>query len=156
MRAFSWALLACAVLIFSQELRAQSGPRSEAAATTLPPKDPGVATIVSLLITGGGQMYAGETGRGLAMLGIGVGSLVLGTALSTTSCDPFEYECTQNLAPLTLGVLAAVGTWVYSIVDAPKSVQRQNLKRQNASARLRPNVGAGPQGQTHIGLSFRF
>jgi hypothetical protein len=38
-------------------------------------KDPGVATLFGVLITGGGQMYAGRTGKGLALLGLGVGSV---------------------------------------------------------------------------------
>ena len=41
-------------------------------------KDTGTATLISVLITGGGQIYTGETNRGLLLLGGGLGSVVVG------------------------------------------------------------------------------
>lgn len=152
MRFYRISFIACALLVAAQSAVAQGG----LAART--PKDPGVATLISVLITGGGQMYAGETGRGAAMLGIGLGSLVLGASLSSPSCSTAEFgtDCSINTTPLTIGILAYVGTWIYGIADASQSVHRQNRKMLSASARIRPSLVTSPQGLTHLGLSIDF
>lgn len=140
---------------FASVVEGQAGSGSPPAPS---PKDPGVATLVSVLVTGGGQMYAGETTRGLTMLGIGLGSLMLGAALSTSSCDVsgFEANCSVNTAPMTLGIMVYLGTWVYSIADAPKSVERMRASSRASISNLRPNVGVTRQGQPALGLTFSF
>ncbi|HEX6576073.1 MAG TPA: hypothetical protein VF042_13985, partial [Gemmatimonadaceae bacterium] len=52
-------------------------------------KDGTTATLLSVLITGGGQMYSGDVGKGVTMLLAGVGAVVLG--YSASGCD--EYGC---------------------------------------------------------------
>lgn len=126
------------------------------------PKDPGTATLISVLITGGGQMYSGEVGRGLAMLGIGTGAIIVGAVASSgPSCnyDGFDASCTDgNSAPLVVGALVAVGTWVYSIVDAGNSARRYNAARgiRTALQTMEPRVRVGSNGRTNLGLSLTF
>lgn len=113
-------------------------------------KEPGTATLISVLVTGGGQFYAGDTKRGLMMFGGSVGSLVAGAALS--GCG--GYSC--NLTPLYIGSLAAVGIWVYSIVDAAPTARRMNAKYGYKVSGLSPIINVGPGRTTQIGLQLRF
>lgn len=119
-------------------------------------KEPGTATLVSILVTGGGQMYAGDTKRGLMMLGGAVGGLVVGAALSGgVSCG--EFSCSSgSYAPLYLGSLAAVGIWIYSIVDAAPTARRMNQRNGFRVGGLAPTVGRGGAGTTQIGLQLTF
>jgi hypothetical protein len=115
-------------------------------------KDPGTATLFSVVLTGGGHFYSGESKKGAMLLGIGLGSFVVGAAASTASCD--GYSCSTNTTPLVLGALAYMGTWVYGIMDAGDAA-----RRHNASVGLR-TVGANVMlrqlsaGRTGIGLSI--
>ena len=89
-----------------------------------------IATLLSVLITGGGQIYAGEINRGLTLLGIGVGAIVATSLTNST-----------GLALAGLGVY--LGTWVYGILDADDSVRRMNAANGFA---LAPVAVPGPAG----------
>jgi len=110
-------------------------------------RDPGTATIYSVVLPGGGQLYSGETKRGLAML-VGSGAAVLaGTALSspaTCDYDPSSFSglsCKEaNYTPRTIGLLAYAGIWAYGIFDAKKSAERQNTRRSKQAGRIEPLV----------------
>lgn len=119
-------------------------------------KEPGTATLVSILVTGGGQMYAGDTKRGLMMLGGSVGAIVVGTALSGgVSCG--DYSCSAgSYTPLYLGALAAVGIWVYSIVDAAPTARRMNQRNGFRVSGLTPTVRSWGTGTTQIGIQLTF
>jgi hypothetical protein len=123
-------------------------------------KDPGTATIISVLIPGGGQMYSGETQRGLTLLGIGVGGLVVGTALSASSvgCDADSCDTETNLLPLAIGYLAYLGSWAYGIMDADDSAERMNAKHRMAVGRaeVAPAVSVAPSGSAQVGINVRF
>lgn len=110
-------------------------------------KDPGIATIVSVLLPGGGQMYAGETTRGAMLLGIGMGGLIVGSAASTTST-----------APILAGSLLYLGTWIYGIMDASDSANRMNAKRGLAigEVQVQPTVGVQREGGARVGVELRF
>ena len=136
-------------------------------AQTPPPvgyKDPGTATLLSVVVPGGGQLYSGETNKGLMLLGGGLGGLILGTAMTTNSisasCDYDEFTCSDdtNYLPMAVGYLAFFGTWVYGIIDADDSAQRMNAKRgmaQVLDGTVVPVLAASGDG-THIGISIRF
>jgi hypothetical protein len=120
-----------------------------AAQTAAPPlgyKDPGTATLIGVVVPGGGQLYAGETKKGLILLGTGVGGLVLGTAMTTNSvsasCDEdLSCEDDTNYLPMAVGYLAFLGSWVYGIIDADDSATRMNAQR---------GLGVLPEGVTPL------
>jgi uncharacterized protein YraI len=120
-------------------------------------KEPGTATLISVLVTGGGQIYAGDVTRGLMMLGGSFGAIVVGAALSHgPSCDS-DFSCSSgSYAPLYLGALAGVGLWVYSIIDAAPTTRRMNARNGYRVSNLAPLFRPGPGGTTQIGLQVRF
>ncbi|HEX2209800.1 MAG TPA: hypothetical protein VHG93_19120 [Longimicrobium sp.] len=134
-------------------------------AQTPPPgyKDPGTSTLLSVVVPGGGQIYSGETNKGLLLLGGGLGGLMLGVAMSASSvgvsCDD-DFDCRDdtNYAPMALGYLAYFGTWVYGIIDADDSAHRMNSRRglaQVLPGGVAPLVATSGDG-TRVGISLRF
>lgn len=123
-------------------------------------RDPNMATIVSVLVPGGGHLYSGETKKGAMILGIGLGGLVLGTALSVESvgCDGLDCDTDANYLPMTAGYLVYLGSWVYGIMDASDSAARMNARRGLAigGVQVEPAVGVQPRGGTRVGLELRF
>lgn len=127
-------------------------------------KDPGTAMIVSVLIPGGGQLYSGETGRGLTIMGVGLGGLVLGVAATTASVgvscdDDFNCEDDTNYLPMAAGYLLYFGSWIYGIIDADDSAARMNAKRGLARVlpeNVSPVVAPGGRGGTDVGVAIRF
>lgn len=153
------ASVALAVLLAGTSVSAQQ----QQAATQAKPKEPGTATLISVLVTGGGQMYSDEVGRGMTMLGVSLGSIVLGAvASSPESCSYNSLTGTATCgggssAPLYIGMLVAAGTWVYSIMDAGPAARRYNTARglQTAHRTVRPTVLLARE-RTGVGLALRF
>jgi TM2 domain-containing membrane protein YozV len=61
-----------------------------AAQTPSTPASPGTrdvvaAELIELFVPGGGQMYAGETGRGIALLGLSLGRIIIGKNITATA-----------------------------------------------------------------------
>ena len=112
-------------------------------------KDPGIATIISVVVPGGGQMYAGETKRGAMLLGVGMGGVLLGSALTVE---------TGSGLPVMAGSLLYLGTWIYGIMDASDSAARMNAQRGLAigDMELQPTIEMKPQGETRVGFELRF
>ena len=104
-------------------------------------KDETIGLLLSILITGGGHFYAGETSKGLLLLGVGVGSLVAGAALSTS----------DNLTPYYIGLGVALGAYVYGIVDGMEAVKRYNAANGFALA----PVPVQANGEMGLGLAMR-
>jgi TM2 domain-containing membrane protein YozV len=103
------------------------------------------AFLLSFLITGAGQIYAGETGKGVSLLLLDLG----GTALlinGAAGCGGYGSDCDN--AQIAAGAVVALGTWIYSMADAPGAVDRFN--RQHA--RALPVVGVGPRGGAKVGV----
>lgn len=124
-------------------------------------KDPGTATIMSVIVPGGGHLYSGETKKGAIILGVGLGGLVLGTALSVDSvgCDAnLNCDTDASYLPMAAGYLLYLGSWVYGITDASNSADRMNGSRGIAigGVEVQPAVTAGATGGTRVGLELRF
>ncbi len=110
-------------------------------------KDPNTATLLSVLITGGGQFWAGDTGRGLLLFGVGNGA-VLGGCLITAN--------TGSSGLCAAGALVWLGTWVYGIVDAAPTARRMNQQRGAVAVSLRPLVTAAGSSRVGLAMSVRF
>jgi hypothetical protein len=103
-------------------------------------KDPSTAVMMSLVAPGGGQLYAGEIGKGLLMLVGGEGALITGWSTSQRQrCN--HDDCTgPHWTNLYMGAAAAMGIWFYSLADAPKAARRYNAKVDKSLARLEPII----------------
>ena len=125
-------------------------------------KDPGTATLISVLITGGGQFYAGESGKGLFLMGGSLAAVLLGASASdagTIECDWYDcYTTDENLTPFYLGVATAVGLWIYSVADAGSAARRSNERNGLASARfaIKPTIKDPFGTRPGATLSIRF
>ena len=104
-------------------------------------KDETIGLLLSIIITGGGHFYAGETGTGLVLLAANVGGVVVGAALSDGGND----------APAFIGLGVALAAYIYGIVDGRKAVQRYNAANGFA---LAPTI-LGVGGEASPALSMR-
>ena len=77
-------------------------------------KSGGVAILLSLLFTGAGHWYCGETGRGFAFLG--------GAILAALMLLVF------------VGILALPAVWIWAAIDANKAAERHNRRLLAAAA----------------------
>ena len=105
----------------TQVTQAQRPAQDTSPSTEL--KDSSTGTLYGAALWGGGHLYAGETNRGMVLLGIGAGSLLLGSAL-------YDFD---NAAPLYLGTAVSLGAWGYSIYDGGKAVERHNRRIRSMS-----------------------
>jgi TM2 domain-containing membrane protein YozV len=86
--------------------RAEVHPASKIEKNKSKRKNPLIASLLSLIIPGLGQVYAGDLFRGLAFI----------AALVVSLC----------LMALIIGFLTFFGTWIFAVVDAYNMVKRQN------------------------------
>lgn len=126
-------------------------------------KDPGTATLMSVVVPGGGQLYSGDTRKGLTLLGVGLGGLTIGTMMSFSSmglsCGDTSCESEGSALPAVLGYVAYLGSWVYGIMDASDSAHRMNAQRGLARVipvNVAPVVALDRSGGTQVGLTVRF
>jgi hypothetical protein len=116
-------------------------------------KDGSTATLWSLLFTGAGQIYAGETGKGVALLVVGEGTFIAGLAAASASQNSALYGNSNSGADGAAVALLITGTtlWVYSLVDAHSAVHRYNDRHGYA---VQPFVAPGVERSVRTGLAF--
>jgi hypothetical protein len=139
---------------------------SAKAQQAIPPagfKDPGTATLLSVVVPGGGQLYSGDMRKGLTLLGVGLGGVTIGTAMTISSagvsCSDISCESHGSALPAVLGTMAYLGSWVYGIMDASDSANRMNAKNRMAGvlqANVSPVIGPNGGGGTQVGVAVRF
>ena len=129
------ALAACAVAL-GQALGQQPVPplsTAPARSRTTPYKDPDLATALGVLIPGGGQLYAGRYGKGLAVLGgtaAGIGIAI--DANQSSRCDgggPCNVHGVQTVA-----IVGAVAVWGYGWLTAGSDARRKNAEMLNGTS----------------------
>lgn len=107
-------------------------------------KDPATALLFSILIPGGGHLYAGETGKGSFLLVVGMAAPTAGLLLSSYGSVEYDrggYEYHEpNLTPMYVGVAAGLAAWIYGIADAGPAVERHNEQFRISA---RPSLQAG-------------
>jgi hypothetical protein len=113
-----------------------------------PPKSGGTAFILSFLITGGGQVYAGETGSGVALFLVNLGGAAL-MINGLQECGGYYRGC--NDGKIGVGAALVLGSWIYSMVDAPAAAGRYNRKHAFAQ----PVLGLGPRGSAQVGMRIQ-
>lgn len=86
-------------------------------------KSPGLAFLLSFLVPGLGQFYNGQYGKGAGML---AGSVVGGVLVSQTWVDCWEDDV--DCGEWTAGAVLLVGSWVWSMIDAPVSARAINRR----------------------------
>jgi TM2 domain-containing membrane protein YozV len=69
-------------------------------------KDPGTAVLLSAFVPGGGQLYNGQVGKGLAII--------------------FAQIVNFFLLFIGIGVLTGLATWIWGMIDAHGSAERIN------------------------------
>lgn len=117
---------------------------------------PTVATALSVVIPGGGQIYAGQPVKGGLIL-IGTGT-ALATSVAVAKLDPY-FGCPDpcwefDTTPLLVGAGIARAIWLYGVLDAPGAAQRANRRSGLASLELAP-VLLADRGQHHAGMQIR-
>jgi hypothetical protein len=138
---------------------APTTPRERAdAPASAPPaylyKSPGEAALFSFLIPGVGQMYNGQVGKGIGLLLLSTGAIVVGAAASTESCT--EFGCSRNVAPLAIGASVSLATWIYSMFDAYGTAKQHNAKLgfRVGALPVNPYLGVARNGATTAGFSL--
>ena len=109
---------------------AEQGNASVAADSALSPERPSrksgtTATLLAVLIPGSGHLYAGETGKGLALLAGTVAAAGIGYSYSKSRCPSSSDNC--DVTPMVAADAVALGLWVYGVFDAHNATRRTNL-----------------------------
>jgi hypothetical protein len=142
-----------------QQPNQQPPQQTQSYAPLRAPKDGTTATLFSFLLTGGGQFYAGEPGRGVGylLLGVGGAAVAYAGAYRTGNCSDgyYSYECYEPDDTLIgVGIGTAAFAWIISMVDASAAARRYNTKwgltRQVA---VRPVIAPARNGRAALGLS---
>ena len=141
--------IALCVLMLAAALpaQAQRGTLTEEEFKAMVYKDPHTAQLMSLLIAGGGHMYAREDNKGLALMGVGLGAPLLGSVLTVGTAD---ISCSENVCrevkeymPLYLGAAVGLAAWTYGFFDADNAARRTNRKN-GITARFHPTTAPQP------------
>lgn len=124
MRLTCSAALLCVFAISARPSAAQQSGQPSKSETT--------ATILGLILPGAGHIYAGETGRGLLLMG--AAGLAFAYGFSDGQCKrPYtdvrtcELDKNETLAGISLA--GALGIYAYSAWDAHRAVKRANARR---------------------------
>jgi len=125
--------------------------------TTVPvfkKRQPGTAFVLSFVLSGAGQIYNGQNGKGAIMMG----TSIIGFVLFTNGVEepPFATRLVTSPAG-TVGLVLLVGSGLWSMIDAP--VVATKLNRANGLAfRLEPSLHYMGDSRLALGpkLSLKF
>jgi TM2 domain-containing membrane protein YozV len=100
-----------------------------------PRKEPAVAALLSLVIPGAGQVYNGQTGKGIIQFVLAAGGMATyivfekGYDYSYYGGYDDYYKETGNETVSYLGLGVAVGASLWSLIDAPVTASKMNRER---------------------------
>lgn len=97
-------------------------------------KNPWLAFVLSFVITGTGQFYNGENKKGVVMLAGAVTGF--GMIVSQIENDAIP----EDNGVVTAGAILALGSGLWSMIDAPLSANRINREMRQASFHITPVV----------------
>ena len=122
---------------FDEVLKITKGPSS--VLSSYERKNPGTALLCSFLITGGGQFYNEEGGKGTVMLGIGIVSLW--SWLAAIEDNEYYrgrwYDLDDDNTFGGIMVLVGAVNWIISMTDAYASAKKINRQRLPPTTILR-------------------
>ena len=129
-------------------------------------KEPGTAVLFSVRIPGGGHFYAGERGKGVALMAVSLGSIVLGAAIATKAArksharksggSTYLGAITEvEMTPILIGLTVSFGSWVYGIADSGNAARRANERNGYTLTSLRLVPIQTAISSPRPGLSFR-
>lgn len=162
MRASS-LLLAIVLTVTSSPILAQATPVPRPD-TLYPSKgSPKSATAARLagVIPGAGHMYAGEVGRGFAVIGGMVGIFAVGAVAFAGDClgdlgsSMGADDCSSSSAIENITTVAVLGLWGWSIWDAGRAANRYNVRHGHPiSAMVVPAVDRLVSGGPRVGVNI--
>lgn len=115
-------------------------------APATPYKDPQLATVLSALLVGAGQFYAGDADMGQRLVVTSVVAVWTGSAFSENSARRGEV----NNTPIYIGLGVSGLAWLYGVIDAGNAARRYNAR---VDAALSP-VAIGTADGVRPGLSL--
>jgi hypothetical protein len=136
------------------------GGASSGSTVGMKEKSAGLAWFLSFLVTGAGQAYNGQWGKGVAFFGAGVvGYGLMVSAVEECVYDFYsDYSCNDSGGKATAGLVLFGGAWIWSQIDAPLSANKINKKiRGTASLKFMAQPVAlhptnlAPVGQLRLG-----
>lgn len=117
---------ACLAVSGVAQLRTDSAEVARRDPGPLQEKDPRLAGALSVFVPGLGQMYAGETVKGVVLTGLFVGGIVavIGADIGQTNA---------SITPGGWSAVALVGgVYLYALIDAPFAAHRANAGREES------------------------
>jgi hypothetical protein len=113
------------------------------AAPTVPFKDLALGSALSYVVPGGGHLYAGEIGTGVAL----ATAAVVGGVVMARNYAGLCIDCQDgSVVRLLAGAGLFLGAAAYSMADGERAVWRANLRNGHPAGRPRVAVGVSPGG----------
>lgn len=93
-------------------------------------KEPALAFGLSFFFPGAGQFYNGEAGKGAIMLGVSMAGVMV-LMIAAAEDDDFWGNSSDDTAPamVMMPLAMIMGSWIWSMIDAPISATRINRER---------------------------
>jgi|GEM_PF-6140022 len=93
---------------------------------------PGLSFLFSFLYPGIGQFYNGQAGKGIVMTVLATGSLATIIGITDSSTDSYGYTniSDDNATAIGVATIVLVGTYLWSIIDAPISANAINRRNE--------------------------
>jgi hypothetical protein len=101
-------------------------------------KSPLGAFCLSFLLPGGGQLYNSQYGKGILMLGLRVGGVVLAVAGSSSNSRSAFISDNSDETLRDIGISVAVASFLWSVIDAPLSANHINKKHKLSRITIQP------------------
>ena len=116
-------------------------------------RDPGVAFILSFFVSGTGQFYNGQPGKGAAMLGTSLLGVILYASGTKSEEVGGGYTTQKSAGTAFTGVALIIGSGLWSMIDAPISAGKLN-KENGIALQVQPNVQLAQSNKLVFGPSI--
>lgn len=105
-------------------------------------KDPSLATALSIIFPGGGQLYTERNGKAAVIAGVGLGGVGIGLLqYSRSQCaqDGGGSNC-SSYGAVVYGGVAALSAWLYGVATAGNDARKYNAEHSAMAMRARPCI----------------